>query len=202
VSTNKQTDSGAGLQAQVNFIKAEALHRASTVEIISEGEALSGRKLSNRPALLEAFTQLNNGEADGLIVSKLDRLSRSVADFLSILSVSRKGNWALIIGDLSIDTSTPMGEAMAIMAATIVQLERDKISERTKEGLAVKRSQGVILGRPVVMNADLVQSIIELKASGLSYQGVADTLNREGVQTVRTGKWYASTIHSTLKRVA
>jgi len=90
VSTDKQADSGAGLQAQINFINAEAARRGGTVEIISEGEGRSGRKLSNRPALLAAFNRLNKGEAQGLIVSKLDRLSRSVADFLNVLEISRR----------------------------------------------------------------------------------------------------------------
>lgn len=202
VSTDKQSDSGAGLQAQINFIEAEATRRGATVTIVSEGEGKSGRKLSNRPALLEAINKLNKGEAEGLIVSKLDRLSRSVADFLNVLEISRKGKWALVIGDLSIDTSTPMGEAMATVSATFAQLERSRISERTKEGLAVKKAQGIKLGRPVVMSEALSNQILSMRKEGFTLQGIAEKLNSEEVKTVRGGKWYASTIKATLERVA
>lgn len=202
VSTDKQADTGAGLQAQIDFINAEAQRRGATVEIISEGEGKSGRKLSNRPALLEAFNRLNAGEAQGLIVSKLDRLSRSVADFLNVLEISRKGKWALVIGDLAIDTSTPMGEAMATISATFAQLERSKISERTKEGLAVKKSQGVKIGRPVSMSKDLESEIIARHKSGESFNSIARTFNDQKIETVRGGRWYASTILATVKRVA
>jgi len=202
VSTDKQADSGAGLQAQINFINAEAARRGGTVEIISEGEGRSGRKLSNRPALLAAFNRLNKGEAQGLIVSKLDRLARSVADFLNVLEISRKGKWALVIGDLSIDTSSPLGEAMAIIAATFAQLERERIRERTREGLAVKKAQGVILGRPVKMSQDLFNTILKLSAEGNSFNAIARKLNTDQIETVRGGKWYASTIRATVRRAA
>jgi len=202
VSTDKQADSGAGLQAQINFINAEAARRGGTVEIISEGEGRSGRKLSNRPALLAAFNRLNKGEAQGLIVSKLDRLSRSVADFLNVLEISRKGKWALVIGDLSIDTSSPMGEAMATVSATFAQLERARISERTREGLAVKKAQGVTLGRPVKMSQDLFNTILKLSAEGKSFNAIARKLNTDQTETVRGGKWYASTIRATVRRAA
>ena len=202
VSTDKQADSGAGLQAQINFINAEAARRGGTVEIISEGEGRSGRKLSNRPALLAAFNRLNKGEAQGLIVSKLDRLARSVADFLNVLEISRKGKWALVIGDLSIDTSSPLGEAMAIIAATFAQLERERIRERTREGLAVKKAQGVILGRPVKMSQDLFNTILKLSAEGNSFNAIARKLNTDQTETVRGGKWYASTIRATVRRAA
>jgi len=202
VSTDKQADSGAGLQAQINFINAEAARRGGTVEIISEGEGRSGQKLSNRPALLAAFNRLNKGEAQGLIVSKLDRLARSVADFLNVLEISRKGKWALVIGDLSIDTSSPLGEAMAIIAATFAQLERERIRERTREGLAVKKAQGVILGRPVKMSQDLFNTILKLSAEGNSFNAIARKLNTDQTETVRGGKWYASTIRATVRRAA
>ena len=109
VSTDKQIASGAGLEAQIAYIEAEAKRRGAELEIVSEGEGASGKSMRKRLALNEAMARLDKGEANALIVYKLDRLTRSVADFLTVLERSRKGKWALIIGDLSIDTSTPMG---------------------------------------------------------------------------------------------
>jgi len=194
VSTDKQTDSGAGLEGQRSYLKAEATHRGALLEIISEVEATSGKSTKKRPALMEALDRLDRGEAHALAVSKLDRLSRSVADFLMILERSRKGKWALIIGDLSLDTSTPMGEAMATISATFAQLERRRIGERTKEALAVKKAEGVILGSPRTMSADIRARILSEVEAGKGYREIVRLLNEEAIPPTRGNQWHASTI--------
>lgn len=196
VSTDKQTDSGAGLEGQRNYLTVEATRRGAQLEIISEAEATSGKSTKKRPALMEALDRLDRGEAHALAVSKLDRLSRSVADFLMILERSRKGKWALIIGDLSLDTSTPMGEAMATISATFAQLERKRIGERTKEALAVKKSQGVTLGAPRTMPADIRSRILAEVETGKGYREVSRLLNAEQIPVTRGTQWHASTIRS------
>lgn len=203
VSTDKQIESGAGLEAQIAYIEGEAKRRGSELEIVSEGEGASGKSMSKRSALNEAMARLDKGEASALIVYKLDRLTRSVADFLMILERSRKGKWALVIGDLSIDTSTPMGEAMATISATFAQLERKRIGERTRDGLAQKKLQGVVLGRPVLMSEQAVKKIIDLHAQGLSINAIARQMNAQGIPTSQGGAhWYPSTISKTLARVS
>lgn len=203
VSTDKQIESGAGIEAQISYLQQEADRRGLELEIVSEGEGASGKSMGKRSALNDAMKRLDKGEASALIVSKLDRLTRSVADFLTILERSRKGNWSLIIGDLAIDTSTPMGEAMATISATFAQLERRRIGERTKDGLAQKKLQGVVLGRPVVMQAATVERIISLHNDGKGFNEIARILNAEAIPTTRGGAyWYASTVSKTLSRVA
>jgi DNA invertase Pin-like site-specific DNA recombinase len=199
VSTDKQTESGAGIEAQKQFLEAEANRRGLVLEIIQETEAMSGKSYAKRIALIEAMARLDRGEAKGLAVAKLDRLSRSVADFLAILERSRKGKWVLVIGDLSLDTSTPLGEAMATITATFAQLERKRIGERTKEGLAVKKSQGVILGRPRLMDSVTRERIKLAHANGYSLNTIANSLNASGVPSATGGKWYASTIRSVVR---
>ena len=196
VSTDKQTDSGAGLEGQRNYLTSEATRRGAKLEIISEAEATSGKSTKKRPALMEALDRLDRGEAHALAVSKLDRLSRSVADFLMILERSRKGKWALIIGDLSLDTSTPMGEAMATISATFAQLERKRIGERTREALAVKKSQGVTLGAPRTMPAEIRARILSEVETGKGYREVSRLLNAEQIPVTRGTQWHASTIRS------
>ncbi|MEI8067239.1 MAG: recombinase family protein, partial [Actinomycetes bacterium] len=133
----------------------------------------------------------------------LDRLTRSVADFLEVLERSRKGKWALVIGDLSIDTSSPMGEAMATISATFAQLERRRIGERTKEGMAQKKLQGVHCGRSAEMSADTVEKIVSLHKAGLTFSAIAREMNSLGVPTAHNGaKWYPATISKTLARVS
>lgn len=194
VSTDKQFNTGAGLEAQRNYLELEATRRGATLEIVSELEATSGKSTKKRPALAEALARLDKGEADGLIVSKLDRLSRSVADFLTILERSRKGKWSLVIGDLSLDTSSPMGEAMATITATFAQLERKRIGERTKEGLAIKKAQGVKLGAPRLLNPETRIRIEAELATSTPLAVIARRLNAEAIPSAKGGKWYASTI--------
>jgi DNA invertase Pin-like site-specific DNA recombinase len=203
VSKENKNGLGVSLDEQANWINAEASRRSAQLELVSEGDGVSGRKMSNRPVLLETLKRLDRGEADGLIVKKLDRLARNVADFLTILDRSRKGKWALIIGDLDIDTSTPLGEAMATVGATFAQLERARISERTKDALAHKKKLGIKLGRPVTLPLEVTNEIKELRASGKTLQAIADYLNAKKVPNAHKGsKWYPSTIKNTLGRVS
>jgi DNA invertase Pin-like site-specific DNA recombinase len=200
VSTDQQTQSGAGLEGQKLFLQAEADRRGMELEVIQEAEAMSGKAYLKRVALLEAMNRLDQGKAQGLAVAKLDRLSRSVADFLTILERSRKGKWSLVIGDLSLDTSTPLGEAMATITATFAQLERKRIGERTKEALAVKKSEGVTLGRPRFLDPTIREKIItSSKLDRQSFNAIARDLNSKGIPSATGGKWYASTISAIIK---
>ena len=202
VSKENKSGLGISLDEQRLWLENEATRRSAELEIVSEGDGISARKLSNRPALMETLKRLDKGEADGLIVKKLDRLARNVADFLTILERSRRGKWALIIGDLDIDTSTPLGEAMATVGATFAQLERARISERTKDALAYKKQQGIKLGRPRQLPIETVREIQKLRKSGKTLQAIADELNRNETLTAHKGrKWYPSTVRYTLERV-
>ena len=102
----------------------------------------------------------SNGSADVLVAAKLDRLSRSLSDFAGLMATAQKQKWALVALDCQVDTSTPSGEAMAHVMAVFSHLERRLISQRTREALAVKRAQGVKLGRPSTLPATTVRRIL------------------------------------------
>lgn len=148
VSTAEHGDSGLGLEAQRSAIAAECHQRGWILRAIHEDAGASGKTMNGRPALAAALTMVKAGEAEGIVVAKLDRLSRSLLDFVGLVARAQKEGWNLVALDLGIDLSTPAGEAMANVMATFSQLERRLISQRTKDALAVKRSQGVRLGRP------------------------------------------------------
>jgi DNA invertase Pin-like site-specific DNA recombinase len=201
VSKENLSGKGVSLDEQSEWLISEANRRKATLEIVSEGEGVSGKKFSNRPVLNETLRRLDKGEATGLVVKNLDRLSRSVADFLYLLERSRKGKWSLIIGDLNIDTSSPLGEAMAIVSATFAQLERAKIAERTRDALAHKKAQGVRLGRPLALPENTAVMINHLRLEGLTLTAIAEEFNSRGVPTAHGGsRWYPSTIKKVLDR--
>jgi DNA invertase Pin-like site-specific DNA recombinase len=153
----------------------------------------------NRPGIAYALERLRRGEAGTLVVAKLDRLSRSLLDFAALMERSRREGWALVILDLGVDTTTPAGEMMANVMATFAQYERLLIGQRTKDALAVKRSQGVRLGRPQLLDVAVVGRIVAERAQGLSTPAIAERLNRDGVPTAQGGrKWYPSTVRAVL----
>ena len=206
VSTEEQKRSGAGLAAQRRQIQNACRERGWTLLRIEADEAASGKSTKNRPALARALRALEAGDAEGLIVAKLDRLSRSVRDFVELLDRSQRQRWALVCLDLGLDTSTPTGRFVSTVIASVSQLERELIGQRTREALAEKRAEGVILGRPRSMSAEVADRIRGMRDDGMTFTEIAATLNAEGVPTPRAGtrhagrEWWPSTIQRALRR--
>jgi DNA invertase Pin-like site-specific DNA recombinase len=199
VSTAEQGDKGVGLAAQRKAIEADAARRGWVLLDVIEDKA-SGKSM-RRPGIQRTLQQLKAGEADALIAAKLDRLSRDVGDFADLLKRSAKEGWALRLLDLDIDTSSSMGEAAAFVIATFAQAERKRIGERTREGLAVKRSEGVRLGRPRALPENVARRIKRLHSGGKSLGEIARRLNADGVPTAHGGaKWYPSSVRAVLNR--
>ena len=202
VSTDEQSASGAGLAAQRAAIEAEAARRGWELLDVVEDAGFSGRDL-RRPGIKAVLQDLHSGRAAALIVAKVDRLSRSMVDFAALMDRSAREGWALVALDLGVDTSTPSGEAMAHVMATFSQLERRMIGQRTKEALAVKRAQGVRLGRPPVLSAAIVERMRQERAAGATLQAIADGLDRDGVPTAQGGRcWHAATVRDVLRSPA
>ncbi|MCZ4581920.1 MULTISPECIES: recombinase family protein [Gordonia] len=198
VSTEEQATSGAGLAAQRAAIEAEATRRGLTIVEFFSDEGISGKAIANRPALAEAIAAVEAGQAESLMVAKLDRLSRSVADASRLLDQASRNGWRVLSADLAVDQTTPAGEAAASMMIVFSQLERRLISQRTKDALAQKRAQGVRLGRPSETPAEVTRRIVDAKARGLSLRAIAAELSEAGIATARGGMWRASTVKAVL----
>jgi DNA invertase Pin-like site-specific DNA recombinase len=138
-----------------------------------------------------------------LVVTKLDRLTRSVADFEAILRRSERGGWNVIILDMGghmLDTSTAMGKMHVQMLAVFAEFERASISERTRAGLAVVKANGKQLGRPTTISDAARGRILELRDAGLSWQAIADRLDADGVPGANGGRWTPITVRRQHKR--
>ena len=190
VSTSEQADSGAGLEAQRAAITSEAERRGWELLHVFEDAGASGKSMNGRAGLQEALEAVDEGQAQALVVAKLDRLSRSLLDFAALMEQARKRGWNLIALDLGVDTSTPSGEMMASVLATFAQFERRLIGQRTKDALAVKKANGVKLGRPREISPSTVERMQELYERGLSAAAIARRLNEEGIETPRGGRWH------------
>ena len=195
-STEEQAISGLGLAAQESAIRAEAEARGLPVLALQKDAGASGKNLS-RPGLKAALSALEAGTGTVLMVARLDRLSRSVHDITGLMDEGEKKGWGVVALDAPVDSTTPAGAAMAHILAVFAQLERRLIGERTKAALAVKKAQGVRLGRPPTLPDDVVGRIMAAKESGATWSAIARDLNREGIPTAHGGRrWYPSTIRS------
>jgi DNA invertase Pin-like site-specific DNA recombinase len=202
-STDEQADSRAGLEAQRAAILAEAQRRgwdeANLLWI--EDAGFSGKNL-DRPGISAALDALGHHRANTLVVSKLDRLSRSMLDFAGLMDRANREHWALVALDLGVDTSTPSGEVMAGVLALFAQFERRLIGQRTRDALAQKRLAGVQLGRPTSIPASITNQIVGMRAAGLTLRGIVERLAFLGVPTVSGGRWQISTVQRVLARSA
>jgi DNA invertase Pin-like site-specific DNA recombinase len=201
VSTDEQAASGLGLSAQRETLQVEAERRGwSDVRfIVDDGQSAVSL---DRPGIQQALAALASGETDVLVAAKLDRLSRSLLDFASLMQRSRREGWTLIALDLGVDTSTAAGEMVANVMASFAQFERRLIAERTSAALQAAKRRGQRLGRPVSLPDDVRERIARERANGATLQAIADGLNRDQVPTVNSGPWTTSNVQKVLRSVA
>ena len=143
VSTSEQPN---GIAVQRQAITAEAERRGWSVSAEFVDAGYSAASMA-RPGITAALEALRAGEADVLVVAKLDRLSRSLDDFAQVMARAQREGWSVVALDADVDTTTPAGEAMVSVLSVFAQFERRLISQRTKDTLALKRAQGVRLGQ-------------------------------------------------------
>ncbi|MDQ0731779.1 recombinase family protein [Arthrobacter sp. B1I2] len=193
VSTLEQAEQGASLEAQKNVLAAEAAMRNWDVEVIAD-EGVSAKSLK-RPGLQLALAKLDSGQADYLLSVRLDRVSRSVADFAGLLDRAGRKGWGLALLSPNIDTSDAAGRFTGNVLASAAQYERELIGARTREGMAQRRAEGVKLGRPRSLATGVSDEIVNLRGLGRSLSAIANELNDRGVPTAQGGaRWYAATI--------
>lgn len=138
VSTEDQN-----LDGQLDALKAAGAERIFADKIT--GTARS------RPELDRLIDQLRQG--DVITVTKYDRLARSLRDLLDIVDVIQAQGAGFRSLAEDIDTTTPAGRLVFHVFASIAQFERERISERTKEGLEAARKRGRVGGRPPALSA-------------------------------------------------
>ncbi|SMD06902.1 Site-specific DNA recombinase [Fulvimarina manganoxydans] len=154
----------AGLEAQVRDLTALGCERVFQEQVSSVGE---------RVALEAAISFTRSG--DTLVVTKLDRLARSVVHMGEIVERLKAKGVALRIEAMNIDTSTPTGALMLNVMASVAQFEREMMLERQREGIAKAKAAGAYKGRKPTarVRADEVRS---LASEGLSMGQIASRL--------------------------
>ena len=158
VSTEEQN-----LDAQVAALKEAGAERIFD-------EKISG-SIRSRPALDRMLDQLRTG--DVVLVSKYDRLARSLPDLLDIVAKVEEAGAGFRSLAEDIDTTTPAGRLVFHVFASIAQFERERIRERTMEGLASARAKGRVGGRPPALSKDQKAEVRRLKSEGRAVKDIA-----------------------------
>ncbi len=223
VSTLDQAMDGVSLDAQRARAEAWCVMQGAMLVRV-EVDAGASAKTLDRPGLVRALAALRAGDADALLVAKLDRLTRSVRDLDTLLTehFSDDGVDLVSIAE-SIDTRSAAGRLVLNVLASVSQWEREACAERTKVALAHLRDRGVHVGRdglgwmradeidddgrrvvvPLEAEIAVVRRIKALRRRGETFEAIAQLLNREGVPTKRGGnRWWATTVRNVVVRSA
>ncbi len=151
-------------------IQEAALREAGCDKIFAEKK--SGRRASDRTALQEALDWAREG--DTLVVTRLDRLARSVIDLHQIVArLAGKGVDFRVLQQSGIDTSTSTGKLLLTMLGAVAEFEADIRAERQKDGIEAAKAKGVYKGRPATIDASTIQAAL---AAGESPASLAKRL--------------------------
>jgi DNA invertase Pin-like site-specific DNA recombinase len=208
VSTEHQAASGVSLAAQEERIRAYATFVGAEVVDLLVDRGVSGKK-ANRAKKLEAVRRVVAGEADGLVVYAIDRLSRSTIDLLSTVKELSDAGRGFVSCREQLDSSTPHGRFTLTILAGLAEMESELIAERTRESMARCRREGRKVnartygfraeGNRLVEDpeeSEVVERILALREERVPYRQIAARLNADDVPAPRGGEWRASSVRS------
>jgi DNA invertase Pin-like site-specific DNA recombinase len=159
------TDQKAGLQAQLRDLKAAGCAKIFREELSSVA--------ATRPQLDAALEWVREGDA--LVVTKLDRLARSVADLVAITQALKRKGVGLRILAMNLDTATPTGKLMVNLLGSIAEFERELMLERQREGIAKAKAEGKYRGRQPTARSK-TDNVLRLRAEGKSANDIKAAL--------------------------
>ncbi len=216
VSTDKQVDRGVSLDAQAEKVRAMAVVQGAELceLIIDAGESA---KSLNRPGMARLMALVNAGAVDAVIVSKLDRLTRSVKDLAELLERFNRRGVSLVSVAESLDTGTAAGRLVLNVMTAVSQWEREAIGERTRDAMGHKKANGERVGtvpfgyrlgpdgvhlEPEPREWETIRRIRALSREGYSTRKIAERLNAEGFRNRSGALWSFARVAQILKAVA
>ena len=180
VSTKEQTT-----ETQVAQLTAYCQSRGWTDVAVFRDDGISGVR-DNRPELDRLRQGMIAGEFNSIIVSKMDRLGRSLGMILRFWDDADAAGVRVIVIDQGIDTSTPAGRLQRNMLAALAEFERELILERTRAGTARARALGKKFGAPRRISESIAREVRERRARGESLRLISQRMNLKlgGVRSV------------------
>ena len=171
-STGKQkTDSQ--LHPLQTLVSRSGFELVETIEDVGVSGTVLGSK---RNGMARLMAMVNRREVDVVCVYSVDRIGRKLTDVLSIAEQLNDKGVGLIIHKNGIDTTTTHGKHLLSFFALIAEMERDFISSRIADGVAVARAKGKQIGRKKLPQ-EVVEKVKSLRQQGLSMNKIAETLS-------------------------
>lgn len=219
VSTREQSEGGVSIEAQRDKIIAYSkLYDLDLVGIIDDAPASA--KTLKRPGIQAALAMLRRGDVQGLLIAKLDRLTRSISDWQVLLDeyfserAGRSSRLLFSVAD-SINTKTAAGRMMLNVCLTFSQYERELIGERTRDALRFKIGRRERVGKvrfgyklgvdgrtlePEPAEQRAIALMGELRGQGMTLRGIAEELTLAGFRTREGRAWSHKVIAAILDR--
>jgi len=216
VSTEEQAQEGFSIRGQQQKLKDYALIKDWSIYKIYADEGISGKNITERPAVNELIEDIKAGHVKNVLVFKIDRLTRSTADLLYLVELFNQYDCAFNSLMESIDTQTASGRMFLKIIGIFAEFERENIVERVTLGNERKAREGYTLAswrisygydRPkgqeiqTINKAEsvIVREIFEMYVrQGMSITGIARALNLRGVPTKEGSTWSNATVKSVL----
>lgn len=220
VSTEEQAQEGFSIRAQEQKLKEYANVKDWSIYNIYIDEGISGKNITERPAVNRMIEDIKAGHIKNVLVFKLDRLTRSVADLVLLIDIFKQNDCAFNSLMESLDTSTASGRMFIKIIGIFAEFERENIAERVRLGCERKAREGYTnsagcnsygydraKGQKVQTinkkESAIVREIYDMYVNqNLSYSGIAKRLNMRGIPTKKKTTWGSATIKKVLTNCA
>jgi len=216
VSTEEQANEGYSIRAQEQKLKDFARVKDWSIYKIYRDEGISGKNITERPAINEMLADIKSGNVQNVVVFKIDRLTRSTADLVYLVDFFNQYNCAFNSLSESIDTQTASGRMFIKIIGIFAEFERENIIERVKMGLEKKVKEGYSIfswcpsygytrekGQKIQeiheAEAQIVRDIFDMYVNqGMSLSKIAKGLNIQNVPTKNNSTWCSSLVRHVL----
>jgi len=162
------------LDAQLDALRAYAQRRGGEAREYSDQGVSGGR--ASRAGLDALMAACRRREVEAVVVTKLDRLGRSLRHLCEVAEELASLGVDLVVLDQAIDTSTASGRLLFGVLGSVAEFERGLIQERTRAGLAAARRRGKRLGRPQVLSARDLARARRMRGAGRSLREIGRVL--------------------------
>ncbi|MBI4962482.1 MAG: recombinase family protein [Desulfomonile tiedjei] len=219
VSTDEQVRDGVSLDMQAHKIRQYAeLHDMDLVDIIAD-EGISGKSIDIRPGVQKVLQMVRTKSVGAVIIFKLDRLARNTREALDMAELMKRKQVGLHSITEKLDTESAIGEFFFTLMASLAQMERKLIGERTKAALQRKREKGEKTGgrtpygyrkiekglnsngqtiyglEPEPKEQKVIDRMRQLRRGDHTIHSIINILETEGV-SAREGRWSTALVHS------
>lgn len=216
VSTEEQAQEGYSIRAQQQKLVDYARIKEWSVYKVYSDEGISGKNITERPAVNEMITDIQDGKIDNVLVFKIDRLTRSTRDLITLLELFNEQDCSFNSLMESIDTQTASGRMFLKIIGIFAEFERENIVERSKLGFERKAREGYTLATRTASygydkeagnkiqkinpyEAKIVLEVFDMFVNkNMSFLEIAQNLNERNIPTKEKGRWHSRSIKNML----